>query len=340
MKGGATGRVAAVLGAGSWGTTLAMLLQGLDWHVRLWDGDGPNLERIRAEGENRKYLPGIALPETLEVVLDLPSALEDAALVTWAVPSVALREVARAAKPVLPAKAIEACATKGLEPVHDGRLPRRMSEVLHEELGDRPRALLVGPSHAEEVSRGVPTSVVAAALRLEWAEQVQQAFFSPRFRVYTQDDLVGVEMGSALKNVIALAAGVGDGLGYGDNTKGALLTRGLAEMSRLGTALGARRDTFFGLSGMGDLITTAISRHSRNRRVGERLGRREAMGTVLEDLGQVAEGVTTAPAARALAEAHGIEAPITREVCALLYEGKSPQEALFDLLAREAKREA
>ncbi len=340
MTPGSSGRIAAVVGAGSWGTTLAMLLSGLDWHVRLWDGDRANLERIQNEGENCKYLPGIALPETLEVMFDLPRALEGAALVTWAVPSVALRQVARAARPALPKDAIEACATKGLEPALEGRLPRRMSEVLEEELGDRPRALLVGPSHAEEVSRGVPTSVVAAAARLEWAEQVQQAFFAPRFRVYTQDDLVGVEMGSALKNVIALAAGVGDGLGYGDNTKGALLTRGLAEMSRLGTALGGRRDTFFGLSGMGDLITTAISRHSRNRRVGERLGRREAMATVLAELGQVAEGVTTAPAARALAEAHDLEAPITRQVCALLFEGKSPQEALFDLLAREPKREA
>jgi glycerol-3-phosphate dehydrogenase (NAD(P)+) len=215
-----------------------------------------------------------------------------------------------------------------------------MSEVLAEELGERPRAMLVGPSHAEEVSRGVPTSMVAAAERMEWAEAVQQAFFAPRFRVYAQDDLVGVEFASALKNVIALAAGVGDGMGYGDNTKGALLTRGLAEISRLGTALGGRRETFYGLSGMGDLVTTAISRHSRNRRLGEELAHGRTLEQALAGLGQVAEGVNTAPAARALAEAHGVDVPITREVCALLFEGKPATVALADLLARDPKREA
>lgn len=340
MSPGASRGVAAVLGAGSWGTTLAVLLDELGWQVKLWDGDRPNLERLSSGRENHKYLPGIALPSSLEVVFDLARALADAALVTWAVPSTALREVARASRNALPPEAIEACATKGLEPQRDGNTPRRMSEVLEEELGNRPRAFLVGPSHAEEVSRGVPTMVVAAATRLEWAEAVQKAFFAPQFRVYAQDDLVGVELGGALKNVIALAAGVSDGLGYGDNTKGALLTRGLAEMSRLGVALGGRRDTFFGLSGMGDLITTAISRHSRNRRVGEHLARREPLDRILAELGQVAEGVTTAPAARALASQHGLEVPITSEVCALLYEGKSPEDALADLLARGPKREA
>jgi glycerol-3-phosphate dehydrogenase (NAD(P)+) len=326
----------AVLGAGSWGTTLAVHLAELDWSVRLWDGDGTNLAALQAERENRKYLPGIALPDSLEVMFDLASALEESALVVWAVPSIALRDVACAAKPHLGGGALEACATKGLEP----NTSRRMSEVLFETLGERPRAVLVGPSHAEEVSRGIPTSVVAAAEQMTWAEDVQRAFFSPRFRVYAQDDLAGVELGSALKNVIALAAGVSDGLGYGDNTKGALLTRGLAEMSRLGAAAGARRETFFGLSGMGDLVTTAISRHSRNRRVGEELARGRTLADILTTLGQVAEGVNTAPAARALAEQHGVDTPITREVCAVLFEGKSAQEALKGLLSRDPKRES
>ena len=326
----------AVLGAGSWGTTLAVHLAELEWGVRLWDGDGTNLAALQAERENRKYLPGIALPDSLEVMFDLASALEEAALVVWAVPSIALRDVACAAKPYLARTALEACATKGLEP----KTSRRMSEVLGEALGERPRAVLVGPSHAEEVSRGIPTSVVAAAGQMSWAEDVQRAFFSPRFRVYAQDDLAGVELGSALKNVIALAAGVSDGLGYGDNTKGALLTRGLAEMSRLGAAAGARRETFFGLSGMGDLVTTAISRHSRNRRVGEELARGRTLADTLASLGQVAEGVNTAPAAQALAEQHGVDTPITREVCALLFEGKSAQEALKGLLSRDPKRES
>ena len=330
---------AAVLGAGSWGTTLGVHLAQLGYAVSLWDVDGANLGAMAADRENRKYLPGIALPDSLEVVSDLASALEEAALVTWAVPSVALRDVARRARPYLPAAALEACATKGLEPSAAGARPRRMSEVLAEELGERPRALLVGPSHAEEVSKGVPTSIVAAAARIEWAEAAQRAFFAPRFRVYAQDDLVGVEFGGALKNVIALAAGVSDGMGYGDNTKGALLTRGLAEMSRLGCALGGRRETFFGLSGMGDLVTTAISRHSRNRRVGEELAKGRTLEQALATIGQVAEGVHTAPPARDLADAHGVDVPITREVCALLFEGKPVMDALADLLARDPKRE-
>jgi glycerol-3-phosphate dehydrogenase (NAD(P)+) len=273
-------------------------------------------------------------------VYDLPRSLESSAIVTWAVPSLALREVARAARSHLPPAALEVCATKGLEPCAAGGTPRRMSEVLDEELGTRPRAALLGPSHAEEVARGVPTSVVAAAHEIAWAEAAQRAFFAPRFRVYAQDDLVGVELGSALKNVIALAAGVSDGLGYGDNTKGALLTRGLAEMSRLGVALGGRLPTFYGLSGMGDLITTAISRHSRNRRVGEELGRGRPLADVLRDLGQVAEGVNTAAPALALARAHDVEVPITRQVVALLNEGKPAAAALADLLARDPKRES
>ena len=332
---------AAVLGAGSWGTTLAVHLAGRGGPVRLWDADRANLARIAAERENRKYLPGIALPDSVEVMSDLASALGEAALVVWAVPSFALREVARAARPHLAADALEACATKGLEPPRGaGGHASRMSEVLAQELGERARAVLVGPSHAEEVSRGIPTSVVAAAEQLAWAEAVQAAFFAPRFRVYAQDDLIGVELGSALKNVIALAAGVSDGLGYGDNTKGALLTRGLAEMSRLGTALGARRETFFGLSGLGDLVTTAISRHSRNRRVGEELAQGRALDAVLAGLGQVAEGVHTAPAALALAQERAVDLPITREVVAVLFEGKSAPEALSALLGRDPKRES
>ena len=331
---------AAVLGAGSWGTTLAAHLAGRGFQARLWDADRPNLERIRADHENRKYLPGIALPDSLEVIFDLAETLEGAALVVWAVPSVALRDVARAARVHLPKDALEACATKGLEPTGEDGRAHRMSQVLEAELGERARAVLVGPSHAEEVSRGIPTSIVAASRRIEWAEAVQQAFFAPRFRVYAQDDLIGVELGSALKNVIALAAGIGDGLGYGDNSKGALLTRGLAEMSRLGCAAGGRRETFYGLSGVGDLITTAISRHSRNRRVGEELARGKSLASVLTGLGQVAEGVHTAPAALALAAEHDVETPITREVCAVLFEGKSAQDALADLLSRDPKRES
>jgi glycerol-3-phosphate dehydrogenase (NAD(P)+) len=228
------------------------------------------------------------------------------------------------------------CASKGLEL---GTL-RRLSEVLHEALGDDAPVVLLGPSHAEEVSRGIPTSIVAASRSEERAKSVQVLCSTSRFRVYTNDDVVGAEYGAALKNVIAIAAGVCDGLGYGDNTKGALLTRGLAEMARLGESLGGRRETFFGLTGMGDLIATAMSRHSRNRHVGEGIGRGEPLAQVLGNMVMVAEGVHTARAARDLGRARGVELPITEQVCAMLFDGRAPLEAMQALMRRDLKREA
>jgi glycerol-3-phosphate dehydrogenase (NAD(P)+) len=198
---------------------------------------------------------------------------------------------------------------------------------------------LTGPSHAEEVSRGIPTTVVAAAADEARAKRVQVLCATSAFRVYTNTDIVGCEYAAALKNVIAIAAGVCDGIGWGDNTKGALLTRGLAEISRLGVALGGRRETFFGLAGLGDLITTAMSRHSRNRHVGEGIGRGRLLPEVLGDMVMVAEGVTTARAARDLGRAHGVELPITEQVCAMLFEGRSPREALQSLMTRDLKSE-
>jgi glycerol-3-phosphate dehydrogenase (NAD(P)+) len=233
------------------------------------------------------------------------------------------------------AENLRVCAAKGLEL---GTL-KRMSEVLGETLGDPDPVLLVGPSHAEEVSRGVPTSIVAAARSEERARRVQSLCSSSRLRVYTNRDVVGCEYGAALKNVIALAAGICDGLGYGDNTKGALLTRGLAEITRLGVALGGRRETFYGLTGMGDLVTTAISRHSRNRWVGERLGRGETLEQVMGGMVMVAEGVNTAQAAFELGRRRGVETPIIEQVCAILLERKDPRAALETLMARELKSE-
>jgi glycerol-3-phosphate dehydrogenase (NAD(P)+) len=229
---------------------------------------------------------------------------------------------------------VPVCASKGLEL---GTL-RRLSEVLTESLGDVAPVMLTGPSHAEEVARGIPTTVVAASFDEGRARDVQTLFSTPRFRVYTNADVIGCEFGGALKNVIAIAAGVCDGLGFGDNTKGALLTRGLAEMSRLGMAMGARRETFSGLTGMGDLIATAMSRHSRNRHVGERLGRGETLEQVLGAMVMVAEGVTTARAARDLGRRHGVELPIIEQVCAL-FEGRDPQSALMALMTRDLKPE-
>jgi glycerol-3-phosphate dehydrogenase (NAD(P)+) len=233
------------------------------------------------------------------------------------------------------ARGIPVCASKGLEL---GTL-RRLSEVLDETLGDGAPVTLTGPSHAEEVARGIPTTVVAASADGERARAVQVLCSTTRFRVYTNDDVVGCEYGGALKNVIAIAAGVADGLGFGDNTKGALLTRGLAEMSRLGEVMGAKRETFSGLTGMGDLIATAMSRHSRNRHVGERLGRGESLQHILDAMVMVAEGVHTARAARDLGAKRGVELPITEQVCAL-FEGRDPQSALMALMTRDLKREA
>jgi glycerol-3-phosphate dehydrogenase (NAD(P)+) len=328
-----TGRV-AVIGAGSWGTTLAIHLSAAGAPVALWDHDAGHLAALNRDRENRKFLPGIRLPDGVKVEPQLTSALVECEDWLFAVPSHGLREAARRVRGVgMTARAV--CATKGLEL---GSL-KRMTEVLEEELADPAPVLLAGPSHAEEVSRGVPTSVVAASRSSERAAHVQRLFSTRRFRVYTNDDVVGCELGVALKNVIAIAAGVCDGLGYGDNTKGALLTRGLAEMARLGVALGGRRETFFGLCGMGDLITTAMSRHSRNRHVGEELGRGKRLEEILAGMVMVAEGVNTARAARELGARAGVELPITAQVFAMLFEGRSAQQALDELMTRDLRSE-
>jgi glycerol-3-phosphate dehydrogenase (NAD(P)+) len=323
-----------VLGAGSWGTTLAVHLARAGHSSVIWGNVPAELDRMEVERENRKFLPGILLPPEVKVQRELEAALAGAEVIVFVVPSQAMREVAGRVAASRP-RGLWVSAAKGLE---QGSL-RRMSEVLDESLQE-PGVVLTGPSHAEEVSRGVPTSVVAASRDEARARVVQELLSTPAFRVYTNDDVMGCEIGAALKNVIAIAAGVCDGLGYGDNTKGALLTRGLAEISRLGVAMGGRRETFFGLTGMGDMITTAMSRHSRNRHVGERLGMGEGLEQVLGSMWMVAEGVHTARAARELGRRHGVEMPITEQVCALLFEGRAPREALTALMTRDLKREA
>ena len=324
----------AMLGAGSWGTTLAVHLAGLGHAVELWSNQRADLAELAADRENRKFLPGIRLPDGVKVQPELVTALERAEIVVFAVPSQAVRAVAGKVAKVAKG-AVPVCAAKGIEL---GTL-RRMSEVLAEALGGAAPVVLTGPSHAEEVSRGIPTSVVAACADVARARTVQQLFSSATFRVYTNDDVAGCEYGGALKNVVAIAAGVVDGLGFGDNTKAALLTRGLAEMARLGVALGGRRETFFGLTGMGDLIVTAISRHSRNRGVGERFGRGESLESILESMVMVAEGVPTARAARELGRQQGVDLPIVEQMCAMMFEGRSPREVLDRLMTRELKSE-
>lgn len=324
----------AVLGAGSWGTTLAIHLAQAGHEASLWGNDRAALDELAAARENRKFLPGIHLPAGVKVQPELEAALERTAFHVYAVPSQAVRAVAHAVA-ARGARAVPVCASKGLEL---GSW-KRLTEVLAESLGDPAPVALTGPSHAEEVAVGIPTSVVAACADEARGREVQQLFSTPRFRVYTNPDVAGCEYGGALKNVIAIAAGVCDGLGWGDNTKGALLTRGLAEIGRLGVAMGGRRETFFGLAGMGDLVATAMSRHSRNRHVGERLGRGETLAQVLGAMVMVAEGVNTARAARELAAARGVEMPITEQVCAL-FDGRDPRDALQALMTRDLKREA
>ncbi len=324
----------AVLGAGSWGTTLADLLARAGHEARIWGNVRADLDQMEAERENRKFLPGIELHDGVKVQPQLEAALDGAGIVVFVVPSQAVRGVA-AQVAAARSSALPVCAAKGLEL---GSL-KRMSEVLVENLGDADPVVLTGPSHAEEVSRGIPTTVVAAARDPERAGQVQALFSTATFRVYTNTDVAGCEYGAALKNVVAVAAGVSDGLGFGDNTKAALLTRGLAEIARLGVAMGGQRETFFGLTGMGDLIVTAISRHSRNRSVGERLGRGERLEPILASMVMVAEGVHTARAARDLGARHGVELPITEQVCAMLFENRSPRDALGRLMSGDLKRE-
>jgi len=329
----------AVLGGGSWGTTLAILLHENGHDIRMWEYFADQAAVVAETRENKKFLPGVKIPRDIVVGSDLTSAVSGADLVLFVVPTHNMRDTARAAARTdcLREQTIIVNASKGLE---EGSL-KRMSEVLSDELPSDPARIfsIIGPSHAEEVSKQIPTSVVVAGAKGDCIDLVQRIFFRPYFRVYTNNDVVGAEVGVALKNIIAIAAGVCDGLGYGDNTKAALLTRGLVEISRLGSALGARRETFFGLSGIGDLIATALSRHSRNRFVGERIGKGESLDSILQNMVMVAEGVRTTRAAVALASRLGVELPIIENIHKVLFDGKDPNEAIMELMNRPLRRE-
>jgi glycerol-3-phosphate dehydrogenase (NAD(P)+) len=333
----------AVLGDGAWGTAVALLLaQDPDHHVRLWSARRENGELLQKRRENVRFLPGTAIPDHVELTMDVAAATAGADVWVSAVPTVYLRQTLTrirselsGGKPFAPLAKPVISLTKGIE--NDTFL--RPSEILAEVLGAERVVVLSGPSHAEEVCRGLPTSVVAASNDYELARQVQKHLRTDRFRVYTNLDPIGVELGGALKNVIGLAAGVCDGLGYGDNARSALLTRGLAEMSRFGVALGAEAATFAGLAGLGDLITTSFSPHGRNRRVGWRLAHGEKLADVLAGMGAVAEGVTTARAVHDRALRMGVDVPITTEVYRVLYEDKNPRDAVNDLMLRSPKGE-
>ena len=329
---------AAVVGAGSWGTALAGLLAANGHPVRLWARDPALAEAMRASRHNPRYLTSLPLPDAVEPTAELAGALAGALLVVSVVPSHAVRETMAAAAPHLAAGAVVVSASKGIE---NGTL-MRMTEVLAEALpaaGGGRLAVLSGPSFADEVARGLPTAVTVASAEPDTAERVREAFATPRFRVYTSTDVVGVELGGALKNVIAIATGIADGLGSGTSARAALITRGLAEISRLGTALGGEQLTFMGLAGLGDLVLTCTGDLSRNRTVGLRLGRGETLAEIQADMRMVAEGIRTTRSARALARRAGVEMPITEQVHEMLYDSKSPQVVVEELMTREFKPE-
>ena len=326
----------AIVGAGGWGTALSVHLARIGHDIRLWGRDARLIETLRATGENASYLPGVALPASVRPCASLAETLTGAKYVVLAVPSHGFRAVARAIAPIAPADAILVSATKGIE---EASL-QRMSEILSEETGpDRRVVVLSGPTFASEVARGLPTVAVAASRDASAAASVQEQFRGATFRVYGSDDVAGVEMGGAMKNIIAIAAGVVEGLGLGHNSMAALITRGLAEISRLTAAVGGRRDTLSGLSGLGDLVLTCTGDLSRNRQVGIQLGRGRRLDDILQGMQMVAEGVRTTGAALALGERHGIELPITAQMAAVLDGRRPPLDAVEALMGRRQRTE-
>lgn len=326
----------AVLGAGSWGTALALQFARSGRAVRLWGRNGDQLQGMAAARENRRYLPGIAFPDNLAVVADLAACVGGASDVLIAVPSHAFREMLLQIEPLLGAGARVCWATKGFE-LETGKLPH---QVARDVLGEaRPVAVLSGPTFTKEVGEGLPTAMTIAANDPDFAGQLATTLSGNLFRAYTSNDMIGVEVGGAVKNVLAIGAGISDGLGFGANTRIALINRGLVEMSRLGVALGARADTFMGLAGMGDLVLTCTDNLSRNRRMGLLLAAGRSVADAQREIEQVVEGVLAARAVRAVAAQHDVVMPICEEIYRILYEGISPREAVGALMGRALKPE-
>lgn len=328
----------AVVGAGSWGTALARVLAGKGHSVRLWVLEPEVAAQIQATRHNQTYLPDVDLPDTLQATADLEQAVRGAEMVLSVVPSQFVGNVMRQAAPFIEPDALVVSASKGIETSSLRRMDQVMATILSPAQMDR-FTVLSGPSFAAEVARSMPTAVVVASASEPSRMRAQSLFQTDYFRVYTNSDVIGVELGGALKNVVAIAAGVAAGLGFGHNTGAALITRGLAEMTRLGVAMGADQGTFAGLAGMGDLVLTCTGDLSRNRTVGLRLGQGEALSEILGPMMAVAEGVKTTQAVNELADRMGVEMPIAREVNAMLVEGRAPMQALKNLMERDPKPE-
>ncbi|MGL5751978.1 MAG: NAD(P)H-dependent glycerol-3-phosphate dehydrogenase [Paraclostridium sp.] len=324
-----------VLGSGSWGTALALVVAKKGYEVSMWTLNEEQCNKINKTRENIDYLPGVVIPNNITVTTKLEDAIRDGVIIVLAVPSQAIRSVCKQIKPFIKNNQILVDVAKGLEK----GTGLRLSDVCHQELPNNKYVVLSGPSHAEEVSRDIPTTVVVASEDIKTAETVQDIFMSPKFRVYTNPDVVGVELGGALKNIIAFGAGICDGLGYGDNAKAALMTRGIREIGRLGVAMGAQTDTFSGLSGIGDLIVTCTSMHSRNRRAGILIGQGKSLEDTLKEVKMVVEGITATEVAYSVAKKLNIEMPITNAIYSVLYNNANPNEVVTELMMRNKTHE-
>lgn len=325
----------SVIGAGSWGSALARLVAINGHDVCVWSIDNREIEILNTYHEQIEKLPGVKLPDNVSFTNELEVAVKDAEICVMAVPSPFVRETANTLSSLIKKGQIIVNVSKGIE---EGTL-MTMSQIIEDKVKNADVAVLSGPSHAEEVGKDVPTAVVVSARTLEVAEKVRSIFMNNTFRVYLNPDTLGVELGAAIKNVIALAAGVADGLGCGDNTKAALITRGIAEMMRLGEKMGAKTETFSGLSGTGDLIVTCSSMHSRNRRAGILMGQGKSMKEAMDEVKMVVEGVFSSKAAKSLAEKYNVEAPLIEEMYKLLFEDKPAKECLDDLMNRDKRLE-
>lgn len=324
-----------VLGAGSWGTALAVLLHENGHEVTLWSIDKREVAMIDEKREQVEKLPGVRIPDRIAVTNDVESSVAGKDILVMAVPSIFIRSTSKMIAPYVKEGQLIVNVAKGIEE----ETLMNMTDIIEDEIKQARVGVLSGPSHAEEVGRRIPTTVVAGAHDKKTAEEIQEAFMSPVFRVYTSPDMVGIELGAALKNVIALAAGIVDGLGLGDNTKAALITRGIAEITRLGLAMGGRFETFIGLSGIGDLIVTCTSTHSRNHNAGYLIGQGKSYQEAMDEVKMVVEGVYSAKAALALAKKYNVEVPITEQVNQVLFEGRSAKEAVTSLLMRNRTSE-
>lgn len=324
-----------VLGGGSWGTALALSLAKKGHSVDIWMRDKEQCEKMNYARENIKYLPGVVIPNNINATNDIEEALKDKKVIVSAIPTQAARENFKNAKQYIKSDQIIVNVSKGIEV---GSLCR-ISEIVKQELPENEYVVLSGPSHAEELARDIPTTAVVASFKRTVAEYIQNVFMTPKFRVYTNPDVIGVEIGGALKNIIALGAGISDGLGYGDNTKAALMTRGIVEIGRLGCEIGAREETFAGLSGIGDLIVTCTSMHSRNRRAGILIGEGKKLDEVSKSIGMVVEGVKTTNATYELSKRYNIEMPITQEIYNVLYNDADVKDSVVNLMMRSKKHE-